>query len=225
MSDTGLNTTGHQSSQYFRFFTAAFSHYSLAHLASNSLVLLVLGTVFEKRCHSRHFFVLTLVVVVTTVMSLHFFLPEYVAYAGISCLNFALMGWLLSVEGARNPAGSIAALALLVSYEFYVVVSAEKTFDTIQPAWQLHLLAFIEGDWFLLVPTIRPKGAIRCSRGLMARCDLPSQSAEPYGSKFPVIFARGMLCAIPSSATNLDSLISAAVYSPCGKGIRGSSTP
>ncbi|MDC0994766.1 rhomboid family intramembrane serine protease [Pseudomonadales bacterium] len=135
-------------SQYFRFFTAAFSHYTLAHLASNSLVLLVLGTVFEKRCHPRHFFVLTLVVVVTTVMSLHFFLPEYVAYAGISCLNFALMGWLLSLECARNPAGSAAALVLLVSYEFYVVVGAEKTFDTIQPAWQLHLLAFIEGVGF-----------------------------------------------------------------------------
>ena len=135
-------------SQYFRFFTAAFSHNSLAHLASNSLVLLVLGTVFEKRYHSRHFFVLTLVVVVTTVMFLHFFLPEYVTYAGISCLNFALMGWLLSLEGARNPAGSITALALLVTYEFYVVVSAEKTFDTIQPAWQLHLLAFIEGIGF-----------------------------------------------------------------------------
>ena len=135
-------------SQYSRFFTAAFTHFTLAHLALNSLVLLVLGTVFEKKSHLTHFFVLMLVVVVTTVMFLHFFLPEYVTYAGISCLNFALIGWLLSLEGVRNPAASITALALLVGYELYVVVSAEKTFDAIQPAWQLHLLAFIEGVGF-----------------------------------------------------------------------------
>ncbi len=134
--------------QYFRFFTAAFSHYTLAHLVSNSLVLLVLGTVFEKNCHSTHFFVLTLVVLVTTVMFLHFFLPRYVTYAGISCLNFALMGWLFGVKGARNPASSIMALALLFCYEFYVVTSAEKAADIVKPAWQLHMLAFIEGVGF-----------------------------------------------------------------------------
>lgn len=139
-------------SQKWRFITASFSHYDLFHLASNSIVLLVLGSVFEKRCRLLQFSVLTLLVMFSSVLVLHFFLDEYVTYAGISCLNFALMGWFLCIEGERRPAAGIAALLLLVGYEFYVVViEPGRGPDLTRPVWQLHLLSFAEGIGFYLV--------------------------------------------------------------------------
>lgn len=138
--------------QQWRFLTASFTHYNMYHLISNLSVFLVLGSLFESEYHKFELVFLTLVVTFSTVIFLHFFLTKYDTFAGISCLNFALIGWLFCREGRRYLAGTCAMVLLLVGYEVYVVVYAQKELmSDITPVWQLHLFAAFQGASFYVL--------------------------------------------------------------------------
>lgn len=132
--------------QNWRFVFASFSHYNLIHLVSNISVLFVLGSMLEIKSHTAWLLLLTLVVTSTTIVFLHLCLPAYVIFAGISCLNFALLGYFLGEECEHHLNLCVAITLLLVAYEVYVVMFiAESLSDSTKPVWQLHLIAFLEG--------------------------------------------------------------------------------
>jgi membrane associated rhomboid family serine protease len=141
--------------QGWRFFTASFSHYNFSHLISNVAVLLVLGSLFEFENHKFELMFLMFIVTLSTVTFLHFYLPEYDTFAGISCLNYALIGWIVCREGRRYFVGVSATMLLLVSYEIYVVAyESKQQYTGIMPVWQLHLLAFFQGVIFFVLQRV-----------------------------------------------------------------------
>jgi rhomboid family GlyGly-CTERM serine protease len=143
------------STQWWRFFTASFTHYNLSHLISNVATLLVLGSLFEFEDHKFELMFLMLIVTLSTVTVLHLYLPEYDTFAGISCLNYALVGWFFCREVRRYFVGAGIIALLLVSYEVYVVAyEFKEPFTGIKPVWQLHLLAVFQGVSFFILQRV-----------------------------------------------------------------------
>jgi membrane associated rhomboid family serine protease len=131
---------------FWRYILASFAHYDLYHLVTNMFVFAILGSVLEMTQSSRTLIIVTLVTIVSTLSYLHFFLASYRTFAGISCVNYSILGYLFLAELNRNW-GRLLALSLsLVFYETVVILGGSgSTWESGRPVWQLHLLAFVLG--------------------------------------------------------------------------------
>jgi membrane associated rhomboid family serine protease len=133
--------------QWWRYGSASFSHYDLSHLMSNLLVFAALAAVLESSKSTVVLLALMFATMVATLFALHFLLPEYRTFAGISCVNYAILGYLLIDEARDHRMAALLAAALLMTYETAVVFGGLDILgdSAPRPVWQLHLIALTLG--------------------------------------------------------------------------------
>jgi rhomboid protease GluP len=111
--------------EYFRFITAAFVHFDVAHIVSNCLAIFVFGTRVEKY-FSKPQFVLIYVfsAVIGNLTGLFAYSPDVVA-AGASGGAFGLMGAALAVALAyRKKVGGLELQTIIIFILFGFTVAA-----------------------------------------------------------------------------------------------------
>ncbi|MFT5482510.1 MAG: membrane associated rhomboid family serine protease [Halieaceae bacterium] len=136
--------------QWWRFASASFVHYDLYHLLSNLLVFAAVAAVLESSTSTTMVLAVIIGTAVLTVPSLHFLLPEYRTFAGISCISYAIFGYLLMHE-SRGHVPSVLLVGLLLGlYELTVVLGGAEIIGSSaqKPVWQLHLIALLLGVVF-----------------------------------------------------------------------------
>lgn len=150
---SGANELGmyqrEQSNPLWIYFFTSFTHYNVYHLWTNLLVFLILASTFELSNSFMMLFLVSLITSVSTVLVLHFFLPLYSQFSGISCINFTLLAYLLLVETRHKWQAMLALSLLLIFYEVVVILTNSSSSLTLgKPVWQLHALAFLIGVVF-----------------------------------------------------------------------------
>lgn len=134
------------STELWRYAFASFSHYDLRHLLTNLFCFAILGCVLETKTSGQTLMFITLTTIVTTILFLHWLLPEYWTYAGISCVNYAILGYLLVNQLERNLIVAFVPLVLVIIYQTAVVYGiSESTVTEYVPVWQLHVLSALIG--------------------------------------------------------------------------------
>ncbi len=154
-----------QSADVWRYLTASFVHYGGEHLLTNLAALLVLGTLAERLVSGAVLAATVLTAAVASTVVLHLTLPGYQSFAGISVVNYVLLGAVAAGHPGRW-AGVAIGLALLHQ--------AMTAFDAtgfapseIRPVWQLHLLGLVTGA---LIPCVLMRAiGCRSRRGAVAR--------------------------------------------------------
>ncbi|HEX7037305.1 MAG TPA: rhomboid family intramembrane serine protease [Pseudomonadales bacterium] len=129
----------------FQLLSASFAHYDAVHLVTNVFTLIVLGTAAEHMVGRLRFMAVVLTTIAATMTLLDSQLQHYTHYAGISPVNYALLGCLAGAWLHRHPARSAAIIAVLAASMFdqgFVTVADTK------PAWELHLVGFCIGALF-----------------------------------------------------------------------------
>lgn len=145
LSDQRLNTFGitpRKPSELLDIVPAAFMHVGFAHLASNSLPLLVLGFIAALRGIGRYLAV-ALTVMVVSGLGVWLVAPAHTTTLGASGLIFGLFGYLL-IRGFvdRRPLDVIVGLVVGVLYGS-ILWGVLPTKDGV--SWQAHLFGLIGG--------------------------------------------------------------------------------
>ena len=130
------------SGEWWRFLTASLVHYDLWHLITNLAAFLVLGTAFERIRPRWEWVLLTFSIVFTTILFVHYALPSYGAFAGISCVNYGFLGYGLCYLSRKHRVEPWGALLLIGLYSVAVAVLQDPSANLPRPVWQVHTLAF-----------------------------------------------------------------------------------
>ncbi|MET4692437.1 rhomboid family intramembrane serine protease [Endozoicomonas lisbonensis] len=132
--------------EIWRYLLASFAHYDLKHLTLNLMVFAILGIRLEQRTGSDYFCVSVLLTAISSTFILHCFFYEYSNYAGISTINYAMLGFLLiSMFYRRRIELAVYALLILCYQALSVRFAIMEMHSLVQPVWQLHVLALIWG--------------------------------------------------------------------------------
>lgn len=144
----------------WRLLTASLVHYNTAHLVSNVFALLLLGSIAELGGFRRCAISLGVIVIAATGACVHLALTHYAGFAGISCVNYALLGFLCAALpaqrfGYRHFDTAVITLAVL-GYQTLLMLGTDAA---IRPVWELHLAAFSLGLlWALARNRLRHPG-------------------------------------------------------------------
>ncbi len=135
-----------QPQDWWRWLTASFTHYDTTHLLTNLGAFVVLSVLVERRRGAGMLAVLTAVAVGSTLIWLHLLLAEYRAFAGLSAVSFALLGYLTGALSLAAPGTAGALVALATIHQIAIAASvADLSAADIRPVWQLHALAGVVG--------------------------------------------------------------------------------
>ncbi|MEQ8861135.1 MAG: rhomboid family intramembrane serine protease [Pseudomonadales bacterium] len=129
--------------EFWRYLTASLVHYDSPHLWTNLAAFCLLAVWLERVTSSRFLFALAVAVALLATLVLHLLLPEYVRFAGVSAVNYALLAALAG--SGRMPYGR-RVIGIAVAYQLWIALRAGgPPMDVVQPVWQLHLLALALG--------------------------------------------------------------------------------
>ena len=150
-----------KSSQLWRFVLASFTHFDIYHLLTNLVVFAILASAFERSKSAGMLSLVILATVLSTTCLLHFYLPSYNRFAGISCVNFAILGYLLFDETRNNGRARLMLSSFVIFFEATVVLANSSASWSIgKPVWQLHVLAFLIGTVFFISINSRGRGNV-----------------------------------------------------------------
>lgn len=133
--------------EWWRLFTAPFAHYGALHAAGNLAALAVLGVAAGHCLSHRRLAVLVVVTLAGSMTLLHVGLDQYRVYAGMSPLNYALLGAILGDLIGRRPVPAIVLTAALVGLLVHAAAGGAGLLpiDGVRPVWQLHALGAAVG--------------------------------------------------------------------------------
>jgi membrane associated rhomboid family serine protease len=139
----GLGITPRTPSELVDVVPAAFIHFGFAHVAANSVPLLVMGFLAALG-GLRRFVVLSLVIIVADGLGVWLIAPAHTNTAGASGLIFGLFGYLL-VSGfvERRPWGVLAGLLVGAVWGSSIVAGLAPTQTGV--SWQAHLVGLFAG--------------------------------------------------------------------------------
>ncbi len=139
----GLGITPRASSELADIVPAAFIHFGFAHVASNSVPLLVLGFVAALG-GLRRFAAVCALIIVADGLGVWLMSPADSNTAGASGLVFGLFGFLV-VSGfvERKPLGIMAGLLIAAVWGGSVLAGIAPTNTTV--SWQGHLVGLVSG--------------------------------------------------------------------------------
>jgi membrane associated rhomboid family serine protease len=160
-----------KSSQLWRFILASFTHFDIYHLSTNLVVFAILASTFERSKSAGMLFLVILATVLSTTCLLHFYLPSYSRFAGISCVNFSILGYLLLVETRNNWRARLMLSSFVIFFEVVVMLAnSSASWSTGNPVWQLHVLAFLIGTvFFISISSMGRGNAVLMNQALDSR--------------------------------------------------------
>ncbi|WP_405870320.1 MULTISPECIES: rhomboid family intramembrane serine protease [unclassified Streptomyces] len=157
----GLGITPREPSELIDVVPAAFIHFGFAHVAANSVPLLVMGFLAALG-GLRRFAAVCAVIIVADGLGVWLIAPAHTNTAGASGLIFGLFGFLL-VSGfvERRPLGILVGLLIGAVWGGSILLGLAPTQSGI--SWQGHLIGLVSGVavafWFRRRPT--PPALIR----------------------------------------------------------------
>lgn len=131
------------SADWWRYLTASFVHYGAQHLLTNLAVLLVLGTLAERLVSCTLLATTIALAAVGSTVLLHLALPGYQSFAGISVVNFVLLGIIAAGRPGRWSAVAIGVVVLHQAMTALDVLGPASS--GIRSVWQLHVLGLAAG--------------------------------------------------------------------------------
>ncbi|MFD8566592.1 rhomboid family intramembrane serine protease [Streptomyces sp. NPDC059639] len=140
---------------------AAFIHFGFAHVAANSVPLLVLGFV-AALSGLRRFFLACALIIVADGLGVWLVAPDHTNTAGASGLIFGLFGFVvLSGFVERRPLGIVVGLLIAAYWGTTFLAGLSPANDGV--SWQGHLIGLVAGVGaaFLLRRPPRVTGAAR----------------------------------------------------------------
>ncbi|MGW3136175.1 rhomboid family intramembrane serine protease [Streptomyces sp. NPDC001139] len=139
----GLGIMPRRASELVDVVPAAFIHFGFAHVAANSVPLLVMGFLAALG-GLRRFAALCLVVIVADGLGVWLVAPAHTNTAGASGLIFGLFGFLL-VSGfvERRPLGVVVGLLVGAVWGTSVLLGLSPTQTGV--SWQAHLIGLASG--------------------------------------------------------------------------------
>lgn len=140
----------------WRYFTASFVHYDFKHLITNLLAFAILGVFLEPRDSRLRLLGIMLTTIVLSMLCLRFYLQQYQVYAGLSGVNYALLGYII-IDRYRGSLWELGSLLLLIgAYQLAIIAGVDGySMDTPRPVWQLHVLALVVGGLFAVWKTTK----------------------------------------------------------------------
>ncbi|MDF2272787.1 rhomboid family intramembrane serine protease [Streptomyces coacervatus] len=159
----GLGITPRTPSELVDVVPAAFIHFGFAHVAANSVPLLVMGFLAALG-GIRRFAVLCLVIIVADGLGVWLVAPAHSNTAGASGLIFGLFGFLL-VSGfvERRPLGVLVGLLIGAVWGGSILIGLAPTQSGV--SWQAHLFGLVTGVaaafWFRRRTAATPEALIR----------------------------------------------------------------
>ncbi|WP_353944071.1 rhomboid family intramembrane serine protease [Streptomyces sp. HUAS MG91] len=122
---------------------AAFVHFGFAHVAANSVPLLVLGFVAALQ-GLRRFFLACALIIVADGLGVWLVAPEHTNTAGASGLIFGLFGFVvLSGFAERRPLGIVVGLLIAAYWGTTFLAGLSPANEGV--SWQGHLIGLIAG--------------------------------------------------------------------------------
>lgn len=153
-----------QSADGWRYLTASFVHYDGQHLLTNLVAFLVLGSLAERLVSRAVLATTVLIAAITSTVVLHLTLPGYQSFAGISVVNYVLLG---AVAAGHRSRWAGVAIGLALLHQAVMAFDATGLAESeIHPVWQLHLLGL--GAGALMACVLRPAMGCRSRRGAVA---------------------------------------------------------
>jgi membrane associated rhomboid family serine protease len=139
----GLGITPREPSELVDVVPAAFIHFGFAHVAANSVPLLVMGFLAALG-GLRRFAVLSLVIIVADGLGVWLMAPAHTNTAGASGLIFGLFGFLL-VSGfvERRPLGIVVGLLVGAVWGGSILLGLSPLQSGV--SWQAHLIGLATG--------------------------------------------------------------------------------
>ncbi|ALV34269.1 rhomboid family intramembrane serine protease [Streptomyces sp. CdTB01] len=139
----GLGIMPRRASELVDVVPAAFIHFGFAHVAANSVPLLVMGFLAALG-GLRRFAALCLVVIVADGLGVWLVAPAHTNTAGASGLIFGLFGFLL-VSGfvERRPLGVVVGLLVGAVWGTSILLGLSPTQTGV--SWQAHLIGLASG--------------------------------------------------------------------------------
>lgn len=136
--------------QFWRLFTAHFSHYDLPHLAGNLTALLLLLYLFPQQ---KHIFTTAVLFTITAVTILAY-QQQIERFMGLSALLYTIPGTAF-IDRLMNKKSSEAAFIALILTAYLMLLAPSA--DSIRPAWTAaHLLGFIAGNLSFMIFRKKP---------------------------------------------------------------------
>ncbi|MEV0211343.1 rhomboid family intramembrane serine protease [Streptomyces sp. NPDC050788] len=139
----GLGITPREPAELIDVVPAAFIHFGFAHVAANSVPLLVMGFLAALG-GLRRFAVLSLVIIVADGLGVWLMAPAHTNTAGASGLIFGLFGFLL-VSGfvERRPLGIVVGLLVGAVWGSSILLGLSPLQSGV--SWQAHLIGLATG--------------------------------------------------------------------------------
>ncbi|MER5225576.1 rhomboid family intramembrane serine protease [Streptomyces flaveus] len=139
----GLGITPREPSELVDIVPASFLHFGFAHLAANTVPLLVLGFVAALG-GLRRFAAVCALIIVADGLGVWLISPAHTNTAGASGLIFGLFGFLV-ISGfvERRPLGIMAGILIAAVWGSSVLVGIAPTNTTV--SWQGHLVGLVSG--------------------------------------------------------------------------------
>ncbi|MDO0935465.1 rhomboid family intramembrane serine protease [Streptomyces sp. DG2A-72] len=139
----GLGITPREPSELIDIVPAAFLHFGFAHVAANSVPLLVLGFLAALG-GLRRFALVCAVIIVADGLGVWLISPAHSNTAGASGLIFGLFGFLL-VTGfvERRPLGILVGLLIAAVWGGSILAGLAPTQTSV--SWQGHLIGLVSG--------------------------------------------------------------------------------
>ncbi|MFC8518957.1 rhomboid family intramembrane serine protease [Streptomyces sp. NPDC057257] len=139
----GLGITPREPSELVDVVPAAFIHFGFAHVAANSIPLLVMGFLAALG-GLRRFAAVCAVIIVADGLGVWLIAPAHTNTAGASGLIFGLFGFLL-VSGfvERRPLGVLVGLLVGVVWGGAILAGLAPTQSGV--SWQAHLIGLVSG--------------------------------------------------------------------------------
>ncbi|MGW1216216.1 rhomboid family intramembrane serine protease [Streptomyces sp. NPDC002499] len=139
----GLGITPREPSELIDVVPAAFIHFGFAHVAANSVPLLVFGFLAALG-GLRRFAAICAVIIVADGLGVWLVAPAHTNTAGASGLIFGLFGFLL-VTGfvERKPLGILVGLVIGAIWGTSILLGLAPTQSGV--SWQAHLIGLVSG--------------------------------------------------------------------------------
>ncbi|MEU6141575.1 rhomboid family intramembrane serine protease [Streptomyces sp. NPDC047081] len=139
----GLGITPREPSELVDVVPAAFIHFGFAHVAANSIPLLVMGFLAALG-GLRRFAAVCAVIIVADGIGVWLIAPAHTNTAGASGLIFGLFGYLL-ITGfvERRPLGIVAGLLVGAVWGGAILAGLAPTQSGV--SWQAHLIGLVSG--------------------------------------------------------------------------------
>ncbi|WP_247197487.1 rhomboid family intramembrane serine protease [Streptomyces sp. GESEQ-35] len=156
----GLGITPREPSELVDIVPAAFLHFGFAHVAANSVPLLILGFLAALG-GLRRFAMVCALIIVADGLGVWLISPAHSNTAGASGLIFGLFGFLL-VTGfvERRPLGILVGLLIAAVWGGSILAGLAPTQTSV--SWQGHLIGLVSGvvaAYLFRRPAIGPRAA------------------------------------------------------------------